>query len=129
AGEADADGFLAETGRIGAEPARPLQGNCLGIEAAGQHHGAIERQQRRGIARERREGAGWATLGIEKLTVSDFERSNRRHGTTRPLSYMQSVRAWPGANLGSIWACGSIPARQRKFGMRRDAGRLDAALG
>src|SRR5262249_40485325 len=72
AGDADADRLLAETGWIGAQAARPLQGDCLGIEGAGEHHAAIERTQRIRIARERRQGTGGTTLGVEKLAIRDL---------------------------------------------------------
>ncbi len=73
AGDADADRFLADTGRIGAEPSRALQGDGLGIERPRPHHGAVEGQQHHRIAGEFGQRLGNATLRVEKLAIRDLE--------------------------------------------------------
>src|SRR5262249_24325885 len=49
AGNADRDRFLTERDRVGPEAAGALEGDCLEVEYAREHHAAIKREQRRAI--------------------------------------------------------------------------------
>ncbi|MNT07874.1 hypothetical protein D3C72_1425940 [compost metagenome] len=78
-GHPDPNGLLPKRGRKGADLPRALHGDGLEIELAGQHHGAIQRQQRGRVAGEG--GKVWAggALGGKVAGEADLEARNSVH--------------------------------------------------
>jgi len=71
--------FLAQAGRVGAEPPGALQRDRLRVEGACQHHRAIQGDERLTIAREGRQRLLRMAGCIEVSRVGDVERRDRGH--------------------------------------------------
>jgi len=73
AGDSDRHRFLPQRRGKGAEPAGALQRHRLGVEAARQHHRAVERDQHGAVMGEIGQGAHRIAFGIEKAAVAYLE--------------------------------------------------------
>ena len=91
AGRSDGDGLLSQRGSVSTEAPGALEGDRLGVEAAGADQGAIQREQRAGIGGPGRQRRHLPSLRIEAAAVPDFEprhRPDHAHYSGLPLPHL-----------------------------------------
>ncbi|MNJ52026.1 hypothetical protein D3C77_473440 [compost metagenome] len=114
AADGDADGFLAQGRRVGADTAGTLQGHRLLVEEAGQHHAAVEVGEQVEVVGPGRQFADRPSLRVENARVGQFDPVG--HGNS-PYTFWVPAQGpglvAPGANGPGRWLAAVQPNNRR----------------